>query len=104
MPLARPVAVALTALVALNAGALAQAPSLPDAGCDTLRPQLADALAKAPEMALGNRSKVERLLRDARLADTEEVCRTKLRRAVELIAQAYSDAGETFALEGAREG
>lgn len=103
MPLARPAAIALGALVALTGVTAAQAPRLPDAGCNTLRPQLADALADAPEMALGNRSKVEHLLRDARLADSEEVCRTKLRRAFELIAQAYADAGETFALEGARE-
>ena len=103
MPLARYVALASSALVALTAVALAQAPRLPAGDCDTLRPQLADALEAAPDMALGNRAKVERLLRDARVAETREVCRTKLRRAYELIAQAYADAGESFALEAAGE-
>jgi hypothetical protein len=97
MPFARRTALALAALV--TTAAVAQDAELPDAGCDTLRPQLADALEAAPEMALGNRSKVERLLRDARAAESTEVCRTKLRRAYELIAQAYADAGESFALE-----
>lgn len=55
-------------------------------------------------MALGNRGEVERLLRDARVAETEDVCRRTLRRAFELTARARADAGATFALEGASEG
>jgi hypothetical protein len=42
--------------------------------------------------------KLERLLREARVADTAAACTTKLRRAYGLVARAYADIGERFDL------
>jgi hypothetical protein len=64
-----------------------------DAGCMAIHDRLRATLAEAPEMALGNRSKVERLLRDAREAATEDTCQVKLRHAYELLQRGYDEAG-----------
>ena len=48
----------------------------------------------APAMALGNETKVERLLRDARVTDSRDDCLLELRRAHQLIDQAHAGAGE----------
>jgi predicted N-formylglutamate amidohydrolase len=78
--------------------ALAQERLSWDAGCEPIHERLATAFEDAPDMALGNRAKVERLLRDARVAASDEDCIVKLRRAHALIAQAYDDAGESLAV------
>ena len=101
MVLVRASALVLAVLVA--APVMAQETPSWDDGCATIHDRLADAFAAAPEMALGNRTKVDRLLRDARVAEDASVCVVKLRRAHALIAQAYVDAGEPLDLmaEGA---
>jgi hypothetical protein len=93
---ALPAALTLALLTAAGSGGRGAEPLTWDASCEALRDGLHQALADAPEMALGNVSKVERLLRDARLADGRELCLLKLERAYELLEQAYGDAGRPF--------
>lgn len=97
MPLTKPAARLAGAGLAAIA-ALAPAGATAATGCDSYREDLEAAFEAVPEMALGNRTKVERLLRDARLAETETVCTTKLDRAHRLVDQAYDDAGERLDL------
>ena len=99
MLLATVAACALAGIAALAAPAAADT-ALPDGDCAPLRPQLRAAFDDAPTMALANHTKVERLLRDARRTDSAEVCRVKLVRAHELVAEAYADAGRTLELAG----
>jgi hypothetical protein len=90
----RPIAAVLVLVGLAAATATAQERLSWDAGCGAIHDQLGAALAEAPEMALGNRSKVERLLRDARNAQSEQSCQVNLRHAYELLQRGYADAGQ----------
>jgi hypothetical protein len=102
MNFAGPARVAAALLVA--AAALASTDAARATPCERFRDELRTAFAEAPDMALGNRSKVERLLRDAEVAETDTICMTKLRRAHELVERAYTDAGERLDLAPPRDG
>jgi hypothetical protein len=62
--------------------------------CADIHASLVAAFDEVPgEMAVGNRTKIERLLRDARVAPDRALCMTKLERAHELLQMAYRDSG-----------
>jgi len=87
---------ALIAGVAAASTASAQEAVSWNASCETLHSRLNEAFESAPQMAIGNRTKVDRLLRDAQVSGSQDVCVVKLQRAHALLAQAYDDAGETL--------